>query len=52
MLIILIKNCEEIKFIVNLNYFREIDTIFKETIAYEGLQYGCKQILLVKDSEI
>ena len=35
--------------------FEEIDTIFKITIVYEGLQHGCKQksvALLVKDLEI
>ena len=45
-----IENFEKVKIIVN--YSRNIDTIFKETIVYESLKYGGKQksvALLVKD---
>ena len=45
---------DEIKIIQILNYMREIDTILKKNLVYEG-QYGGKEksiALLVKDLEI
>ena len=41
-----IENLEKLKSLSILDYSRKINTMFKKTIVYEGLQYGGKQMCL------